>query len=227
MTAAKKIEPEWQAALFIAVRDGDALLFATGVLGFLKPGMPNPDNVPQLEPWQVKALKMYSQAFIKRFKKPGRIAIRSGHGVGKTAYLSIVILFTLFAGGSDVKIPVVANSQNQLRDALWPEINKWIGKLPEGLRPQISWQAERISLRINPENVFAVARTASKHSPEALQGFHAETLLAIFEEASGIPELTIETAQGALSTPGAMAVAVGNPTRRVGFFYNVFHKPRR
>ena len=225
MTAARKIEPTWETALFIAVRDGDALLFATDVLGFLKPGVPNPANAPQLEPWQVKALKMFSKAFISRFKKPGRIAIRSGHGVGKTCFLSIIVLFTLLAGGSDVKVPVVANSQNQLRDVLWPEISKWRNKLPAGLIDQIVWQAERISLRAEPESVFAVARTASKNQPEALQGFHSETLLAIFEEASGIPELTIETAQGALSTPGAMAIAVGNPTRRAGFFFNIFHKP--
>lgn len=208
-----------------SVEHCDALNFAYTVLGFLPPGVPNPTKEPQLEPWQVEALTMYSKAFAARYETPGRIAIRSGHGVGKTAFLSIIIIFTLFAGGRDVKIPVVANSLDQLRDGLWPEVNKWIAKLPDDIKPAIEWKAETITLRANPTNCFAVRKTASTHRPEALQGIHADTVLAIFEEASGIPELTIETAQGSLSTPGAIAVAVGNPTRRSGFFYNIFTKP--
>jgi phage terminase large subunit len=208
-----------------AVEHGDALAFAYNVLGFLPPGVPNPTGEPQLEPWQVEALTMFSKMFQARYTKPGRLAIRSGHGVGKTCFLSIILLFTLFASGRDVKIPVVANSLDQLRDGLWPEINKWINKLPDDIRPAIEWHAETVVLKANPTNCFAVRKTASTHRPEALQGIHADTVLAIFEEASGIPELTIETAQGSLSTPGAMAVAVGNPTRRSGFFYNIFTKP--
>jgi phage terminase large subunit len=217
---------DWRHYLVAAIEDGDALLFATHVMGFLMPGDENPNKAPQLEPWQVKALKLFSKMFQKRFDKPGRISIKSGHGVGKTCFLSIILLFTMIAGGDDVKIPVVANSLDQLRDGLWPEINKWINKLPEPLRPQIAWHAEKITLRANPEGVFAVRRTASKHRPEALQGIHADTVLAIFEEASGIPEETIEAGAGSLSTPGAMAVAVGNPTRRVGFFYRTHADPQ-
>jgi hypothetical protein len=216
---------DWRDWLFVAIRDGDALLFATHVLGFLMPGVPNPQGLPQLEPWQVKALKKFSKQFRNRFNKPGRLSIRSGHGVGKTCFLSIILLFTLLAGGEDVKIPVVANSLDQLRDGLWPEINKWINRLPDGLRPEVVWHAETIVLRHNPQNIFAVRKTASAHRPEALQGIHADTVLAIFEEASGIPEATIEAGAGSLSTPGAMAVAVGNPTRRVGFFYRTHTDP--
>jgi hypothetical protein len=218
MSAAVKLEP-WQVAWAQAARLGDALVFATGVLGFLMPREPNPDNKPQLEPWQVKALEKFSAAWRDRFKRPGRLSIRSGHGVGKTAFLSITVLFVLLCGGPDTKIPIVANSQDQLRDGLWPEIAKWIRELPPPLRENVEWAKERVFIKSDPEGAFAVARTASKHRPEALQGIHARTVLAIFEEASGIPEETIEAGAGALSTPGAMAIAVGNPTRASGFFH--------
>jgi hypothetical protein len=219
MAEAAAAYPEWLEALAQAIATGDPLLFAVDVLGFLMPGVPNPDRLPQLEAWQVVALRKFRKAWRNRFDRKGRISIRSGHGIGKTAYLSIILLFTLFAGGLDVKIPVVANSQDQLRDGLWPEINKWMQRLPEGLRGEIVWEKEKIFLKDLPEAVFAVRRTASKHRPEALQGIHADTVLAIFEEASGIPEETVEAGAGTLSTPGALAVAVGNPTRRTGFFY--------
>jgi hypothetical protein len=126
--------------------------------------------------------------------------------------------------GEDVKIPVVANSQDQLRDGLWPELAKWLQHLPEELRAEVVWEKEKVYLKALPEAVLAVRRTASVHRPEALQGIHATTVLAILEEASGIPEQTIEAGAGTLSTPGALAVAVGNPTRASGFFFDTHHR---
>lgn len=164
-------------------------------------------------------LKKFRKAWRNRFTAKGRISVRSGHGVGKTCALSICILFVLLCGGPDTKVPVVANSENQLRDGLWPELAKWIGRLPPTLKSAIEWQKERVVIKEYPEEAFAVARTATKHRPEALQGIHAQTILAVFEEASGIPEETIEAGAGTLSTPGAIAIAAGNPTRVTGFFH--------
>src|SRR5262249_369296 len=62
--------------------------------------------------------------------------------------------------------------------------------------------------------------------PEALQGFHAERLLFIIDEASGIDDPVFEVAEGALSTPGAIVVMAGNPTRTSGFFSRAFHADR-
>jgi phage terminase large subunit len=54
----------------------------------------------------------------------------------------------------------------------------------------------------DPEGAFAVRRTASKDNPEAPQGFHAEHLLFLIDEASGIDDIVFEVGMGALSTPG-------------------------
>jgi hypothetical protein len=216
--------PDLWAHAFVRSRD-NPLLFATGCLGLKMPGAPAAAGDLVLERWQVDALKMIGKAWRNRFTRPARVAIRSGHGCGKSATLSIVILWALLTWGPDTKIPIVANSQDQLRDGLWPEINKWLERLPAELRAQIDWQKERIVVAEYPEEAFAVRRTASKHRPESLQGFHAKHLLAILEEASGIPAETIEAGAGSLSTPGAMMIAVGNPTRGPGsWFYDVFHK---
>src|SRR5262249_12342067 len=76
---------------------------------------------------------------------------------------------------------------------------------------------ERIVVVQDPEGAFAVRRTASKDNPEALQGFHAEHLLFLIDEASGIPDIVFEVGMGALSTPGAKVVMAGNRTS--GCFY--------
>ena len=96
----------------------------------------------------------------------------------------------------------------------------------EALKAMIDVQAERVVVVQDPEAAFAVRRTASKDNPEALQGFHAEHLLFLIDEASGIPDIVFEVGMGALSTPGAKVVMAGNPTRTSGFFYDTHHSLR-
>jgi hypothetical protein len=73
---------------------------------------------------------------------------------------------------------------------------------------------------------IAVARTGRKENPEALQGFHANELLFLIDEASGVDDTVFEVARGALSTPGARVIMTSNPTRTTGFFYRAFHANR-
>jgi phage terminase large subunit len=123
------------------------------------------------------------------------------------------------------KIPITANSQDQLRDVVWPELRKWHGRLPEPLKQEIEVAAERLFLKGAPE-CFAVARTASKDNPEALQGFHEDNLLFVVEEASGIDDIVFEVGAGALSTAGAKLLMLANPTRTSGYFHDSHHALR-
>lgn len=192
---------------------GDPYLFATGVLGIPEPGSAAlEDGTHPLEPWQATVFKAIRDG-------ARRISIRSGHGCKKSATLSILVLWGLLCHGSDCKIPVVAGSQNQLVDTIWPEISRWAKKLPEPLQGQIDVQKERVVVKVAPESAFAVARTASKDNPDAMQGFHARFLLFVVDEASGVHEKAFEVAQGALSTPDAIAILAGNPTKTQGFFH--------
>jgi phage terminase large subunit len=168
------------------------------------------------QPWQEDVLEAIGNG--KR-----RIAIRAGHGVGKSAFEAWLILwFLLFH--RPCKIPVTANSQDQLRDVVWAEIAKWWRELPDFLKDMIEVSVERVSIKADPEGAFAVARTARPERPEALQGFHSENLLFVIEEASGIEDIIFETAGGALTGANAMVVMCGNPTRPEGYFYRAFHE---
>jgi hypothetical protein len=66
----------------------------------------------------------------------------------------------------------------------------------------------------------------SEERPEAFAGLHAEHVLVVFDEASAIPSAIWETVRGAMTTPGAMWVVLGNPTRSSGPFYEAFHRYR-
>lgn len=207
--------PAWMVA-WIRSKD-NPYLFVTGVLGILPYGAPNPDNKPQCERWQEQVLK----ALIKH----DRISIRSGHGVGKGALISWLTLWALLTH-DDVKVPIAANSQNQLRDNNWPEIGKWHKLLPGPLQDRIKIQSERIFVKTAPDSAFAVRRTATKENSEALQGLRGKFSLYLIDEASGIPDIVFEVAQGALSSPGAKAILFSNPTRNSGFFFDTHNRLR-
>lgn len=162
-------------------------------------------------PWQAEALEAAGTH--------DRLSIRAGHGVGKTTFGAWLILWFMFTRPR-FKIPITANSQDQLRDIVWPEIRKQAQFLPAELKDQLVIDAERIRRASAPDSAFAVARTASKDNPEALQGFHEDNLFFWIEEASGIPDIVFEIGLGALSTPGAKLLMLGNPTRTSGYFYD-------
>ncbi len=142
-------------------------------------------------------------------------SVKSGHGTGKTALAAWIILWFL-ATRPNPRIPCTAPTEHQLRDILWSEIAKWLYRSP--MNGSFVWTNERVFFRSRPETWFAVARVASKG--DALQGFHAEHLLFVLEEASGIRDALFEPVQGALTEENAKLLMIGNPTNLSGFFYD-------
>lgn len=172
------------------------------------------DVTPQK--WQAEALRAVASH--------DRVSIASGHGVGKTAFQSWLVLWWLLTH-YPCKVAVTANTAHQLSDVLWTEIDKWARRLPEAWKDLLDFKSDKISLK-GASDSFAVARTSRRENPEALQGFHSENMLFLCEEASGIPDVVFQVGEGAMSTAGAKTVMCGNPTRSEGFFYESHHNQR-
>lgn len=110
-----------------------------------------------------------------------------------------------------------------MRDVLWKEIARWIRNLDPFFRDQLELTVDRLYHKKHPRTWFAVARTARKENPEALQGFHGteeNPLMFIIDEASGVPEEIFAVVRGALTDKKNRVVMCSNPTRVTGFFYN-------
>ena len=166
--------------------------------------------------WQAEALDAIA--------KHDKVAIKSGHGVGKTAFESWVVLWWLLTH-YPCKAAVTANSAHQLSDVLWTEIDRWARNMPQAFKDLLDFKSDKIALK-GASDSFAVARTSRRENPESLAGFHSPHMLFVIEEASGVPNVIFETASGALSTPGAKIIMCGNPTRSDGYFYDAFHSDR-
>lgn len=178
----------------------------------------SPPEMERIEVWQEKALT----ALV--FEK--RISIKSGKGVGKSAFLAWSILWFICTR-LEVKIPCTATSGHQLYDVLWEECKKWKDRIRLEFKPFLPLiiTTDRIELEHVEQN-FATARTARREQPEALQGFHAANVLLVVDEASGVFEEIFKAGEGTMSTKGAITLLTGNPTRLSGFFYECFHSDK-
>jgi phage terminase large subunit len=189
-------------------RKGGPALFASEVLGA------EPDK------WQWEASKLLVD---KR-----KLSVRSGHGVGKSTFMAWCVLW-FAACYFPCKIPCTAPTGHQLDDVLWAELAKWhriMGEKFPALAAEFEWSSGSFKMKSHPSESFAVARTSRPEKPEALQGFHADNILFLIDEASGVADNVFEVAEGALSTEGAYVVMAANPTRQSGYFFDSHHKMR-
>ena len=155
-----------------------------------------------------------------------RISIKSGHGVGKTAELSWTIIWFLFCFKNS-QIPCTSPTSDQLKDILWKELSKWIDKINNQFVKDIfEWQESYLRVKENPNEWFARARTGKKENPEALAGIHADNVLLVVDEASGVHNKVYEVAEGSLTNDNVFVILISNPTRNDGYFYDT-HKSDR
>lgn len=161
-------------------------------------------------------------AILRSVKENQMTSVRSGHGIGKSAVEAWAIIWFIMTRPFP-KIPCTAPTQHQLFDILWAEVSKWT-RNNKALQNELIWTKEKLYIKGYPEEWFAVARTASK--PDALQGFHADDVLYIIDEASGVDDKIFEPVLGSLSTKGAKLLMCGNPTQLSGFFYDSHNKNR-
>lgn len=174
--------------------------------------------------WQ-QTLVLYGIEKALRKEVHARISIVSGHGTGKSTLLSYVILWFLFVH-PNAQVPCTAPTASGLYDVLWKELKKWLNRMPQPMAELYEWQTTHIRMKENPETWFARAKTSSKENTEALAGVHADWVLVIGDEASGIEEQIFETMEGALTSGNILVILTGNGTRNIGYFYDSHHKDR-
>ncbi len=195
---------------------------------FLYEGLKDATGSPITCPtWQQDELTMGLAQEIQRPNGRPHFSVRSGHGTGKTAAIAQLIIWFLLTH-PDGLIPCTAPSAHQLQDVLWKEIARWLARLREPWKNRMELTTDRLRYK-NPKSDGlgeAIARTARKENPDALQGFHAAEIMYVIDEASGVPEEIFQTAEGALTTPGAISIMTGNPTRISGTFYRSHHEDR-
>ena len=178
------------------------------------------EDLLNVEPqdWQREVMQAVAE-------KHRRLSIRSGHGVGKSSCASWLMIWYLLTR-YPCKVVVTAPTASQLFDALFAECKRWIKELPSPLRNLLEMKSDRIELAASPTEAFISARTSRSESPESLAGVHAEHVLLVVDEASGVPESVFEAAYGSMSGKNATTILLGNPTRSSGYFFETHTRLR-
>jgi len=150
-----------------------------------------------------------------------RTSIRSGQGVGKTAFEAALVIWFLCCRPNP-KVVCTAPTKQQLHDVLWAEVAKWLES--SMVKNLLKWTKTKIYMIGHEERWFATARTATK--PENMQGFHEDYMLFIVDEASGVSDPIMEAILGTLSGEENKLLMCGNPTKTSGVFYDSHNRDR-
>lgn len=166
-----------------------------------------------VEPWPRQA------EILEAVCNHDRVAVRSGHKVGKSLSAAIIALWW-FCSRQDARVVMSSVTSRQVDQILWREVKMRHAraKIPIGGRmPALARTGLKIDFR---EIMGFTAREA-----EAVAGISGGELLYILDEASGIPESIFEAIEGNRAG-GAKSVMFSNPTRSDGAFFDAFYAKR-
>ena len=191
--------------------------FPWGEKGTLLEDFKGPDT------WQREQLERVGQAFRDDPETTIKEAVASGHGIGKSCETAWIILWAM-STRPHLNGVVTANTTSQLTTKTWRELAVW-HKLMINAH-WFDWSATSFKHKDHPETWFCNAIPNSEHNSEAFAGLHAQHVLLIFDEASGIPDKIWEVAEGSQTTPRAMWFVFGNPTKNTGRFVSCFNEDK-
>jgi len=178
-----------------------------------------------LEKWQIDLLCDIRDG-LKTPEEVIRLATASGHGVGKSALVAIIILWAL-STMVDARGVVTANTDTQLRTKTWPELNKWFNLFIAKMLFKFTATSIYADDPEHEKTWRVDAIPWSENNTEAFAGLHnkGRRIIVIFDEASAVSDKIWEVTEGALTDADTEIIwaVFGNPTRNSGRFKDCFH----
>jgi len=161
---------------------------------------------------------------------PIRMAVSSGHGVGKSA-MSGWLVGWIMSTRPLAQGTVTANTSAQLETKTWAQIAKWTKMCVTAHWFNISTGrgSMKMSHKDNPEKWFCTAQTCREENSESFAGQHAvsSTSFYVNDEGSAIADIIYDVQDGGMTDGEAMQFNFGNPTRNTGRFRECWRKFRK
>lgn len=183
----------------------------------------------KLRKWQTEAfddLGKHLQNPKTRYK-PFRLAVSSGHGVGKSAWMSMIGNWAMTCH-EGARVKVTANTEGQLRRTTAPEFGKWFKTSVS--RDLFEVEATAIYQRQSPQNWRLDFAPWSENNTEAFQGLHNKNklVMVLMDEGSAVVDSVWDVIEGALTDANTILIFIvfANPTRNTGRFRECFRRNR-
>lgn len=176
----------------------------------------------RFEPTEQQRLILHDVEQSALYGKPTHIAIKSGHGIGKTAVQGVIGSWLLLR---------CADSKGVLTAPTLRQCKTWIGELrsllkkaPKDVARFFEVQATKvICLGQEGWDIQAVTGTRDVN----LQGFHNPNLFIIGDEASGIARDVMVAMIATMTNENKTMLLCGNPNTRDSYFFDAFNRLRR
>jgi hypothetical protein len=209
---------------WLADTSKDPYAFVMGAFPWGDPDSRIKDFPDGPEEWQKEILEQIRDGLIN-INKAIQLAVASGHGVGKTALVSWIILWAI-STKPDTRGVITANTETQLKTKTWAELGKWYHMFLA--KDFFSLTATALFAKDSAhERTWRIDMVPwSERNTEAFAGLHnkGRRIVVVFDEASAIPDIIWETTEGALTDAETEIVwcVFGNPTRNTGRFRECF-----
>lgn len=212
--------------------------------------LPKPDRriAAAFEKWRLDPVKMVRDLFgvdpdawqaevLMEFARGNqRIAMAACKGPGKSCVLAWII-WNFLLTRPHPKVVCTSITGKNLLDGLWSELAKWLAK-SKLLQDMFVWQKTRVFAKQHPETWWCSARTWSASADPQMQadtlaGIHADYVLFVLDEAGGIPDSVMASAEAGLANAAggggkeAHLVLAGNPTHLSGPLYRACTTEKR
>jgi len=162
------------------------------------------------------------------------LSIMAGRGVGKSAFLSWIIIWFLLCF-EEARLVCTSTKQDQLKTVIWAGVSQWLhAKLPNGeyafiFRDLIKVTGERIvfdetkATEKGPPR-FAKMAVCQKNSNIAeqqatLSGDHSPNMIMIADESAGIPDAVFEPLERTMTGKFNICIQTFNPIKNSGYAY--------
>ena len=141
-------------------------------------------------------------------------ALKSGHGIGKTFCVSVFTIWFMICYYNS-RVITTAPTGRQVKEVTWAEIHKNIkGTIIEKF---VEVQSTKISIT---KNWGAIG--TSSDTPENIEGFHADYLCFIIDEAKGVNQSIFDAVMGTQTTK-TKVILISTPSPvPLGEFFNAF-----
>lgn len=142
-----------------------------------------------------------------------RVAVPSCHGAGKSFFAGAAVCHHVDTHPKGTARAVSsAPSDNQVKAVLWDEIKGMHDRAnlagTVGLDAQWKVDGRRVAFGRKPADLAAADENKTV---TAFQGYHAEFMLVVFDEATGIPKPLWTAAGSLLTNEDGRFLAIGNP----------------
>jgi len=150
--------------------------------------------------------------------KSDNVAVKSGHGTGKSCGVACAVLWFLYTHYPSIVI-TTAPTERQVKEILWREIRF---RKAQALKP-LPGKPLTMKLDLGPRH-FALG--FSTNDVQQMQGFHCDYIMVVIDEANGFPDELYEAILGLVSGgTRVLMVRIGNPIDPTGHFFSAFTNP--